>query len=90
MSELKIGDIVRLKGNGPILTVTGTAAGEQVRCAWFTPAHEARSEVYPRGALLHIATQNDDGSFQLTEVLQREAESVSRGAVQRSGTGVLS
>lgn len=52
MSEIKIGDVVRLKSGGPAMTVThtGNAQETRCRCSWFA-GNEAMSGHFPAEAL---------------------------------------
>ncbi|KIQ80514.1 YodC family protein [Aeromonas jandaei] len=50
MSRFVVGDIVRLKSGGPMMTVTGRNYDGHCVCAWFTDNKETQT-VYPDDAL---------------------------------------
>lgn len=47
-----VGDVVRLKGDGPQMTVTAISAN--VQCAWFCSSGELRTGGFPAEALFAI------------------------------------
>ena len=50
-SKIKIGDTVRLKSGGPVMTTNGYAGtGSTMKCAWFVGA-EAKEAVFSPEAL---------------------------------------
>jgi uncharacterized protein YodC (DUF2158 family) len=52
----KIGDTVRLKSGGPLMTVTGVNqrpnVGEVVWCAWFDEKNNEKTGFYPATAVV--------------------------------------
>jgi uncharacterized protein YodC (DUF2158 family) len=49
---LKVGDVVRLKSGGPVMTVSATAMnGRQLICAWFV-GEENKSAAFSSEALV--------------------------------------
>lgn len=38
MSDLKAGDLVRLKSGGPVMVVESLNLNEEAECSWFTPS----------------------------------------------------
>jgi uncharacterized protein YodC (DUF2158 family) len=51
MSELKVGDRVRLRSGSPVMTVTGAdVAGERFECTWFE-GQKRRADSFPSAAL---------------------------------------
>ena len=54
MAEFKVGDTVRLKSGGPIMTVirAGDVEGEaRVWCAWFADDNERKQTGFPPEAI---------------------------------------
>ncbi|MBS4637184.1 YodC family protein [Aeromonas caviae] len=66
MSSYNVGDIVRLKSGGPMMTVTGRNFENNCICAWFDNTKEF-SAVYPDAALFSKAEVKAED-----ERLQRE------------------
>ena len=50
MSNYSVGDVVRLKSGGPMMTVTGRDYNDNCVCAWFDQMKEF-SAIYPDAAL---------------------------------------
>ncbi|HHQ4731226.1 YodC family protein [Aeromonas veronii] len=50
MSNYSVGDVVRLKSGGPMMTVTGRNYDNNCVCAWFDQMKEF-SAIYPDAAL---------------------------------------
>jgi uncharacterized protein YodC (DUF2158 family) len=46
MESMKIGDRVRLRSGGPLMTITGLLSDETVNAAWFTAAGEIRESLF--------------------------------------------
>jgi uncharacterized protein YodC (DUF2158 family) len=57
MVEFKLGDVVRLKSGGPLMTVEDTAGGSledgQIRCQWFL-RDKLHREVFQRDCLAPV------------------------------------
>ena len=49
---MKIGDVVRLIGGGPKMTVIETKDG--IKCGWFNTQHEYQSEVFMARTLVGV------------------------------------
>ncbi len=51
--KLTTGDVVRLRSGGPAMTVVGQIdlAGRMLRCAWFSPGGDDRTQAFPAEAL---------------------------------------
>jgi len=52
--QLKVGDLVKLKSGGPLMTIQGyitVRGGRLIKCAWFID-NEAKSENFAPAALL--------------------------------------
>ena len=53
--EFQVGDTVRLKSEGPVMTVDMTPSQNDVRqeyyCVWFSDKKEKREEYFPEEAL---------------------------------------
>lgn len=52
MTSFKVGDVVRLKSGGPLMTVTSVGSryeGSEVEawCTWFKSGNETTTEVFP-------------------------------------------
>ena len=56
MADFKIGDTVRLKSGGPLMTVTNVerndSGGQKVWTAWFDKAQKECTAYYENGAVL--------------------------------------
>lgn len=49
---MKVGDRVRLKSGGPVMTVAAVLRGGRVRCVWFALSDpDARGGVFPASGL---------------------------------------
>jgi uncharacterized protein YodC (DUF2158 family) len=58
MAEFKIGDTVRLKSGGPLMTIAGVGDSPQVinhsdywLCTWFDKTHKSHSSSYHKDSL---------------------------------------
>lgn len=62
MTNIKIGDVVRLKSGGPSMTVTHTGNAHETRCScsWFA-GNEAMSGKFPADALQPEAKDRHSG-----------------------------
>ena len=53
--SFKVGDVVKLKSGGPLMTVTGKSTGPDrpalFTCAWFDKEHREHTSAYPADAL---------------------------------------
>lgn len=47
-----VGDVVRLKGDGPQMTVTGLSAN--IQCSWFSASGELQTGAFPAAALFAV------------------------------------
>lgn len=72
---MKIGDIVRLKSGGPLMTVIGVLSPEYVRGGWFVMGEHQTCQVPPE-ALVHMATVDADGTVRYTEAMRNEKISI--------------
>ena len=59
MSDVQVGDTVRLKSGGPIMTVIEVGelddkTYQSAACAWFVADGEARFTTFPLGALIPV------------------------------------
>ena len=60
----KVGDTVRLKSGGPLMTVTGVSqadGGQKVWTSWFDSAGKEQKGFYPSGGAL--TASDDSGRF---------------------------
>jgi uncharacterized protein YodC (DUF2158 family) len=57
--DFKIGDTVRLKSGGPLMTVKETS-GDQVRCQWFDEKHSVQTHLF-----LAAMLEADDGTIHI-------------------------
>lgn len=59
--SFKIGDVVKLKGGGPLMTVTGTSVGADrptlFTCNWFDKENREQGSAYPADALVEAGTR---------------------------------
>jgi uncharacterized protein YodC (DUF2158 family) len=49
-AQLRIGDLVRVRSGGPLMTVT-SVQGDQVNCSWFDQNGQSESQNFPVFAL---------------------------------------
>jgi len=52
-NELKVGDVVKLKSNGPKMTIDSVADTEHVVCVWFEGSQH-RSALFVGATLMHV------------------------------------
>ena len=66
--DFKVGDLVRLKGDSPVLTVTRICEGAlpEVDVAWFLESEEFRTARFPNAAL-----ERDDSQQSIRDVMRR-------------------
>ena len=50
--DFTVGDVVRLKSDGPKMTVIGADEEGRITCKWFTRAGKTKEEAFPAEALM--------------------------------------
>jgi uncharacterized protein YodC (DUF2158 family) len=57
--SFKVGDVVKLKGGGPQMTITGTSVGPDrptlFTCNWFDKDNREQSSAYPADSLIEAS-----------------------------------
>lgn len=51
LAKFKVGDVVRLRGSGPAMTIEGVKESG-VRCVWFDKGQALHRDVFPIEALI--------------------------------------
>jgi uncharacterized protein YodC (DUF2158 family) len=66
---LQVGDLVRLKSGGPLMTVAGVD-GDQIRCIWFGADHTPHRETFPVVLLTKVSSDVRGAVEALSTALQ--------------------
>jgi uncharacterized protein YodC (DUF2158 family) len=56
----KVGDTVRLKSGGPLMTINGKGSGDHFHCSWFVEGDPKEHKGLFRGEALKVVPDDDE------------------------------
>jgi uncharacterized protein YodC (DUF2158 family) len=66
---LEVGDLVRLKSGGPLMTVADVE-GDKIGCIWFGPDHMPHREAFPEVLLTKVSSDVRAAASALSTAVQ--------------------